>query len=145
MKGIFTTPASITTSAMAWDRILRPDGRPLHRPGLLGQAVDLTRNTAIVEFNDVPALEEALARCDVACVITEPVLTNSAMVLPAPGFHEALRRLTRETGTLRYRVGRISFHVPTDDVPPDQVPAHHVPPDHVPAAGYPTPRPPRHR
>jgi glutamate-1-semialdehyde 2,1-aminomutase len=36
----------------------------------------------------------------VACVITEPVLTNSCMVLPEPGFHAGLRRLTRDTGTL---------------------------------------------
>ncbi|MDQ0467737.1 aspartate aminotransferase family protein [Labrys wisconsinensis] len=76
------------------------DGRPAHRPGILGQVVDLTQNTAVVEFNDVPALERALRRQDIACVIAEPVMTNSAMVLPRPGFHQALRRLTRETGTL---------------------------------------------
>lgn len=76
------------------------DGQPIHRPGLLGQSVDLTANTRIVEFNDLPALEVALASGDVACVITEPVLTNCCMVLPDPGFHEALRRLTRVSGTL---------------------------------------------
>jgi glutamate-1-semialdehyde 2,1-aminomutase len=36
----------------------------------------------------------------VACVIAEPVMTNSCMVLPEPGFHAELRRLTREAGTL---------------------------------------------
>lgn len=76
------------------------DGEPRHRPGLLGQATDLTRHTRVVEFNDVPALEAALAAGDVACVITEPVLTNCAMVLPEPGFHAALRELTRKAGTL---------------------------------------------
>ena len=75
-------------------------GKAVHRPGLVGQAADLTQNTVVVEFNDIPALEKALAAKDVACVITEPVLTNSCMVLPAPGFHKALRRLTREAGTL---------------------------------------------
>lgn len=76
------------------------DDRPANRPGLLGQFVDLTAQTRVVEFNDVPALERALADHDVACVITEPVLTNCCMVLPDPGFHAALRHLTRATGTL---------------------------------------------
>jgi glutamate-1-semialdehyde 2,1-aminomutase len=76
------------------------DGRAVNRPGLLGQVTDLTHLTRVVEFNDLPALEAALAHRDVACVITEPVLTNSCMVLPDPGFHAELRRLTHRTGTL---------------------------------------------
>ncbi len=76
------------------------DGRAVNRPGLLGQVMDLTQLARVVEFNDLPALEAALAHRDVACVITEPVLTNSCMVLPEPGFHAGLRRLAREAGTL---------------------------------------------
>ncbi|PBB17157.1 aspartate aminotransferase family protein [Mesorhizobium sp. WSM4313] len=76
------------------------DGKPVNRPGLAGEFRDLARATKIIEFNDVAALEAALADRDVACVITEPVLTNSCMVLPEPGFHDALRRLTRAAGTL---------------------------------------------
>jgi glutamate-1-semialdehyde 2,1-aminomutase len=76
------------------------DGKPINRPGLAGEFRDLTENTKVIEFNDIPALEKALAGKDVACVITEPVLTNSCMVLPEPGFHAALRRLTRKAGTL---------------------------------------------
>lgn len=76
------------------------DGRAVNRPGLMGQFADLTDGTKIVEFNDVSALERALADRDVACVITEPVLTNCCMVLPEPGYHDALRRITRATGTL---------------------------------------------
>jgi glutamate-1-semialdehyde 2,1-aminomutase len=75
-------------------------GRAVNRPGLLGQAIDLTQCARVVEFNDVEALRAALSHRDVACVITEPVMTNSCMVLPEPGFHAALRRLTRETETL---------------------------------------------
>ena len=75
-------------------------GRVVHRPGLLGQAGDLTRSARVVEFNDVEALQAALAHDDVACVITEPAMTNSCMVLPQPGFLAAVRRLTRDTGTL---------------------------------------------
>ena len=76
------------------------DGRPINRPGLAGEFRDLTQGTRIVEFNDIPALDAALSEGDVACVITEPVLTNSCMVLPEPGFHEALRETTRRHGTL---------------------------------------------
>ncbi|MER8582384.1 aspartate aminotransferase family protein [Mesorhizobium sp. M0142] len=76
------------------------DGKAVNRPGLAGEFRDLTRATDIVEFNDLPALEAALQGNDVACVIAEPVLTNSCMVLPEAGFHDGLRRLTRATGTL---------------------------------------------
>lgn len=75
-------------------------GERVHRPGLMGQFTDLTAMTEVVEFNDVESLRDALEKLDIACVITEPVLTNSSMVLPDPGFHDALRTLTRQTGTL---------------------------------------------
>jgi glutamate-1-semialdehyde 2,1-aminomutase len=76
------------------------DGRAVNRPGLIGQLDDLTRATKVVEFNDLEALERALCERDVACVITEPVLTNCCMVLPEPGYHAQLRRLTRLAGSL---------------------------------------------
>lgn len=76
------------------------NGVPINRPGLAGEFRDLTQATRIVEFNDLPALETALRDRDVACVITEPVLTNCCMVQPEPGFHDGLRRITRKTGTL---------------------------------------------
>jgi glutamate-1-semialdehyde 2,1-aminomutase len=76
------------------------DGRAVHGAGLIGQFQDLTAATEVVEFNDIHSLERALSRGDVACVITEPVLTNCCMVLPEPGFHPALRRATRASGAL---------------------------------------------
>ncbi|HET9535612.1 MAG TPA: aspartate aminotransferase family protein, partial [Mesorhizobium sp.] len=76
------------------------DGRPINRPGLAGEFRDLTQATRIVEFNDLDALDDALRDQTVACVITEPVLTNSCMVLPEPGFHAGLREITRRHGTL---------------------------------------------
>jgi glutamate-1-semialdehyde 2,1-aminomutase len=76
------------------------DGKPVNRPGLAGEFRDYAETTRIVEFNDLPALERELADRQVACVITEPVLTNSCMVLPEPGFHDGLRALTRSFGTL---------------------------------------------
>ena len=54
----------------------------------------------MIPFNDVAALEEALAPGDVACVLTEPALTNVGLVFPNAGFHDALRELTRQSGTL---------------------------------------------
>lgn len=70
-------------------------------PGSLGPIVDHpSQTTRIVEFNDVEALENALKIGDIACVITEPVMTNVGIIFPEPGFHEALRSLTRKYGTL---------------------------------------------
>ena len=46
------------------------------------------------------ALERELAHGDVACVLAEPALTNIGIVLPEPGYHDALREVTRRTGTL---------------------------------------------
>ncbi|NBN79608.1 aminotransferase class III-fold pyridoxal phosphate-dependent enzyme [Microvirga tunisiensis] len=63
-------------------------------------AVDHAAVSRVVEFNDVAALEQALKAGDVACVLTEPLMTNFGMIPVEPGFHDALRRLTRETGTL---------------------------------------------
>ncbi|WP_298256725.1 transaminase [Bradyrhizobium sp.] len=62
--------------------------------------VDHTRVSRVVEFNDPAALEAALAHCDVACVLTEPAMTNFGMIPPQPGFHAALRAATRKAGAL---------------------------------------------
>jgi glutamate-1-semialdehyde 2,1-aminomutase len=70
------------------------------REGNVGPPVDPALTTRVVEFNDVPALEAALAHGDVACVLAEPALTNVGIVPPEPGFHSALRDLTRRAGAL---------------------------------------------
>jgi glutamate-1-semialdehyde 2,1-aminomutase len=74
--------------------------KPRTRSSLLGQVVDLTVHTRVVEFNDLAALQRALADGSVACVIAEPVMTNVGMVLPAPGFLQALRAACTAAGTL---------------------------------------------
>ena len=66
----------------------------------IGPPVDPAATTRVVEWNDLPALREALSHGDVACVLAEPVMTNIGIIPPEPGYHEELRRLTRETGTL---------------------------------------------
>jgi glutamate-1-semialdehyde 2,1-aminomutase len=76
------------------------DGVATARAGNLGPPVDPTITTRVVEFNDLAALEAELAHSDVACVLAEPALTNIGIVHPDPGFHAALRDLTRRAGTL---------------------------------------------
>jgi glutamate-1-semialdehyde aminotransferase len=76
------------------------NGRVVARKGSLGPPIPPGQTTRAVEFNDVVGLERELAHGDVACVLTEPALTNIGMVLPEPGFHDALRALTRQHGTL---------------------------------------------
>lgn len=75
-------------------------GTVVGRPGNLGPAVDPATTTKVVEWNDLAALEAALAPGDVACVLAEPVMTNVGIIHPDPGYHEALREATRRTGTL---------------------------------------------
>ena len=79
---------------------LGPDGTPGPRPGNIGPPVNPAVTTKVVEFNDVAALERALAPQDVACVLAEPAMTNVGIVHPQSGFHATLRDLTRKTGTL---------------------------------------------
>ena len=76
------------------------EGRVVPRDGNIGPPVDPALTTRVIEFNDIPALEEALAPGDVACVLAEPALTNVGIVHPEPGYHAALRAITRRTGTL---------------------------------------------
>jgi glutamate-1-semialdehyde 2,1-aminomutase len=79
---------------------LRPDGTAGPRPGNIGPPVNPAVTTKVVEFNDIAALEKALAPGDVACVLAEPAMTNVGIVHPQPGYHAALRELTRKHGTL---------------------------------------------
>ncbi|MGZ8476127.1 MAG: aspartate aminotransferase family protein [Candidatus Limnocylindria bacterium] len=76
------------------------DGVASAREGNLGPPVDPSITTRVVEWNDVDGLEAALAHGDVAAVLAEPVMTNIGIVHPEPSFHDALRRLTRQAGTL---------------------------------------------
>jgi glutamate-1-semialdehyde 2,1-aminomutase len=76
------------------------DGVAKARRGNIGPAVDPSVTTTVVEFNDLSALEASLKREDIACVLAEPALTNVGIVLPQPGYHAALREITRKYGTL---------------------------------------------
>jgi glutamate-1-semialdehyde 2,1-aminomutase len=62
--------------------------------------VDPSLTTKAVEFNDLDALEGALRPEDLACVMVEPAMTNHGIILPDPGYHRELRRMTSKHGTL---------------------------------------------
>jgi len=66
-----------------------------------GLSKGVTGRVRIAQFNDPATLRAALEPGDVALVLTEPAMTNYVHLLaPEPGWHEALRDLTRRHGTL---------------------------------------------
>jgi glutamate-1-semialdehyde 2,1-aminomutase len=66
-----------------------------------GLSQGVTGRVRIAQFNDPGLLRSALEPGDVALVLTEPALTNTIhLLLPEPGWHESLRALTREHGTM---------------------------------------------
>jgi glutamate-1-semialdehyde 2,1-aminomutase len=75
-------------------------GRVVPRSGNIGPPVPPEVTTRAVEFNDLGALEDALKPKDVACVLAEPAMTNRGIILPDPGYHKALRELTRKYDSL---------------------------------------------
>ena len=70
------------------------------RRGNIGPPVNPAETTRVVEFNDLNALEDALADHDVAVLLAEPAMTNVGIILPDDGYWKAARALTREYGTL---------------------------------------------
>jgi glutamate-1-semialdehyde 2,1-aminomutase len=75
-------------------------GNVVTRDGNMGKPVPLDETTKVVEINDLDGLERALADRDVAVCMFEPALTNIGIVLPEPGYHEAVRELCTKYGTL---------------------------------------------
>jgi glutamate-1-semialdehyde 2,1-aminomutase len=73
-------------------------GRVVARRGNMGPPVDPALTTLVVPFNDIPAMEAALATGEVAAVLIEPAMTNIGIVLPDPGWHEAVAAAVRAAG-----------------------------------------------
>ncbi len=67
-----------------------------------GVPKDFARHTLVLPFNDITALENAFKKYGnkTAAVIAEPVAGNMGVIPPAEGFHDAIRRLTKEYGAL---------------------------------------------
>jgi glutamate-1-semialdehyde 2,1-aminomutase len=79
---------------------LADGGEVVPRRGNIGPPVPLDETTVVVPFNDVPALEAALETGEVAVVLAEPAMTNIGIVLPDPGWHDAVRAACDRTGTV---------------------------------------------
>jgi len=71
-------------------------------PGSPGVPEGTVADTLVVPFNDVDAVERAVAEHgpDLAAIIVEPVCGNMGAVAPGPGYLEALREITRKNGTV---------------------------------------------
>jgi len=69
-------------------------------PGSAGVPEGAARDTIVVAYNDLDAVEKALAAADVAAVIIEPVAGNMGLVEPAAGYLEGLRTACTRHGTL---------------------------------------------
>ncbi len=75
-------------------------GTTVDRPSNIGAPVPTSETTRVVEFNDLEALERALAHGDVAAILVEPALTNIGIVLPDDGYNEGVRELATRYGAL---------------------------------------------
>ena len=75
-------------------------GFTIKREGNIGAPVDLDVTTRVVEFNDLPAMEAALAHGDVAAILMEPAMTNIGIVLPVDGYLKGVEELCKKYGTL---------------------------------------------
>ena len=69
-------------------------------PENFGLPKDVADRTVVVPFNDLEAVEAALKTGEIACVLTEPVMTNIGVIHPDEGFHDALRAMTRSEGAM---------------------------------------------
>lgn len=78
---------------------LDEEGTPISRPNNMGPQIDPRETSKVIEFNDIAALDIALSARDVAAVLAEPAMTNIGIIHPNPGYHEALREMTRKYGT----------------------------------------------
>jgi len=67
---------------------------------LLGLPKGIEGKARTVPFNDLAALERALAEGDTACLMAEPMLTNCNIVFPGEGFWPEARRLLDRAGVL---------------------------------------------
>lgn len=75
-----------------------PIGQPIAVPGSAGQVAD--DGIEVLPWNDAAAVVRRLERGDIAAVIMEPIMFNSAGILPEPGYLETVRAACDETGTV---------------------------------------------
>jgi len=71
-------------------------------PGGEGIPKAALQNTVIAQFNDPAAVERLFAKYpgEIAAVIVEPIMMNVGILMPDPGYHQALREITKKHGAL---------------------------------------------
>ena len=69
-------------------------------PGYRRIQAEEARETLIVPFNDLAAVESALRSGEAAPILTEPAVTNFGLISPSAGFHRELRSLAGRYGAL---------------------------------------------
>ena len=69
-------------------------------PDSPGVVAAVAADTLTAPFNDVDAVERLCAGNDIAAILVEPVAGNMGLVLPQPGFLQALRDIATRTGAL---------------------------------------------
>lgn len=71
-------------------------------PDSAGIPAAVAEQTIVLPYNDLPALEQVFAQqgSDIAAVILEPYPANVGLILPQPGYLNALRELTQKHGTV---------------------------------------------
>ena len=74
----------------------------LGQPDSAGIPAALAALTLALPFNDIDALRFAFEqnKGEIAAVIVEPIPANAGLILPAPGYLEAMRKLCTDHGTL---------------------------------------------
>lgn len=99
------------------------------KPSSNGVPRSFTEHTIPVPFNDTEAVERVFEEKgdEIAGVLVEPILANKGIVAPVDGYHETLRKLTREHGSLLvfdevitgFRVGGLACAQGKFDITPD--------------------------
>lgn len=88
---------------------VHPDEKLLHSPfapesipGSSGQDPKAYAEICVLPWNDIEIFRQAVERQSslIAAVIMEPIMCNTSVILPKPGFLEKVRELCRENGII---------------------------------------------
>jgi glutamate-1-semialdehyde 2,1-aminomutase len=71
-----------------------------HPPVGAGQSLASSDDVIICEWNNLALVEEVLSTQQIACVIMEPIMCNTGVIPPEPGYLEGVRDLCQRHGAL---------------------------------------------
>jgi glutamate-1-semialdehyde 2,1-aminomutase len=71
-------------------------------PGSKGQPASALSDVTTIEWNDAQAFDQVMSEhgSEVAAVIMEPIMLNAGVIVPEPGYLEAVRRICQHRGTV---------------------------------------------